>query len=528
MGKTYIDTVKYTIHSKFSVDGLVEKPDVVGAIFGQTEGLLGEELDLRDLQKNGRIGRIEVNTSNGGGRTTGLIKIPSSLDRIETAVIAAAMETVDRVGPCDAKFEIERIEDNRDAKRKKIIDKAKSLFKDMLNDQIPDSKEIIELVRSDVRMDETVNYGNDKLVASKGMEKSDEIIVVEGRADVLNLLRNDIDNVVAIGGARITPSIVELTKKKDVTVFLDGDRGGDIILNELVSAGAEIDFVARAPAGTEVEELTRKELIKALRNKIPFGQYFNEKDMSNIITKRQNEEQRHPQQSFSQRMRDSNSPQQQQHQPRPYYQPQHQQQRQERPQQPAFDRGMNSEERQRELKEKQMKEAELQQMEFAKSLGAESFEKKKEEMPAERIERPAEKMERMEEKPERIQERQEKAPERAERVPEKIQEKPAEPAVPKEKVEMGTASLMIELNKIIGQSKAKIYNGRGELASETYVRDMIKALDESHEPHAIVFDGIVTQRLVDIAAQKGTKYLVGLRAGNVRRVPETLSMVTLQ
>ncbi|MCX6774196.1 MAG: hypothetical protein NTY68_04350 [Candidatus Micrarchaeota archaeon] len=183
MGKTYIDTVKYTIHSKFNVDGLVEKPDVVGAIFGQTEGLLGEELDLRDLQKNGRIGRIEVNTNNSGGRTMGMIKIPSSLDRIETAVIAAAMETVDRVGPCDAKFEIERIEDNRDAKRKKIIDKAKSLFKDMLNDQIPDSKEIIELVRSDVRMDETVNYGNDKLVAGKGMEKSDEIIVVEGRAD---------------------------------------------------------------------------------------------------------------------------------------------------------------------------------------------------------------------------------------------------------------------------------------------------------------------------------------------------------
>jgi DNA primase len=362
-------------------------------------------------------------------------------------------------------------------------------------------------------MDETVNYGNDRLVAGKGMEKSDEVIVVEGRADVLNLLRNDIDNVVAIGGAKITPTIVELTKKKDVTVFLDGDRGGDIILNELVSAGAEIDFVSRAPAGTEVEELTRKELIKALRNKIPFGQYFNEKDMSSIISKRQNEEQRHPQQSFSQRM--NSNPSQQQHQSRPYYQPQHQQPRQERPL--PFDRNSNSEEKQKEHKENALKEAELQQMEFAKSLISEAPAEKKIEAAA----KPPERVERAQERPERILEKPERSPDR-------VMEKPAEPIVPKEKVDVSTGSFISELNKMAGQSKAKIYNEKGELVTETYVRDMIKALDESREPHAIVFDGIVTQRLVDIASQKGTKFIVGLRAGNVRRVPETLSMVTLQ
>ena len=99
MAKTYIDTVKYIIYADTEVDGMVDKPDVVGAIFGQTEGLLGEELDLRDLQKNGRIGRIEVDMSPRGGRTMGQIKIPSSLDMVETCIIAAAVETVERVGP---------------------------------------------------------------------------------------------------------------------------------------------------------------------------------------------------------------------------------------------------------------------------------------------------------------------------------------------------------------------------------------------------------------------------------------------
>ncbi|HNL87406.1 MAG TPA: DNA primase, partial [Methanoregulaceae archaeon] len=63
------DTTKYLIHLHLEAEGVVEKPDVVGAIFGQTEGLLGEDLDLRDLQRTGRVGRIDVQISSKKGET---------------------------------------------------------------------------------------------------------------------------------------------------------------------------------------------------------------------------------------------------------------------------------------------------------------------------------------------------------------------------------------------------------------------------------------------------------------------------
>src|SRR3990167_3857986 len=118
MAKTYIDTVKYLVYANVDIVGLVEKPDVVGAIFGQTEGLLGDDMDLRDLQKNGRIGRIEVELNPRGGRSIGRIKLPSSLDMVETCILAAALETVDRVGPCEAHLSIDKVEDTRSIKRK--------------------------------------------------------------------------------------------------------------------------------------------------------------------------------------------------------------------------------------------------------------------------------------------------------------------------------------------------------------------------------------------------------------------------
>jgi DNA primase len=54
-------------------------------------------------------------------------------------------------------------------------------------------------------------------------------------------------------------------------VFLDGDRGGDLILREIMAV-ADLDFIARAPSGKEVEELTKKEIHKALRSKITLEQ----------------------------------------------------------------------------------------------------------------------------------------------------------------------------------------------------------------------------------------------------------------
>jgi DNA primase len=262
------DTTKYLIHLHIEAEGVVEKPDVVGAIFGQTEGLLGEDLDLRDLQRTGRVGRIDVQIASKKGETKGDIFIASSLDRAETAILAASLETIDRVGPCVARVNVESIEDIRVSKRKKIVSRAKEILIDSFEEGSIDSNELIDNVRESLRVEKLSSIGEDKIPAGPNVLESDAIIVVEGRADVINLLRYGIKNAVGVEGTNISKTIIDLCEKKTSTAFFDGDRGGDLILQELLQV-AEIDYVAFAPRGKSVEDLSRKEIIKALRNKVP-------------------------------------------------------------------------------------------------------------------------------------------------------------------------------------------------------------------------------------------------------------------
>ncbi len=265
-------SMKYLIKARFVTDGVVERPDVVGAIFGQTEGLLGEDMDLRDLQKSGRIGRIEVEIETKMGRSEGKIYVPSSLDQVETAIVAAALETIDRIGPCKAKVTVEGIEDIRATKRQRIVERAKELLEDLLKQGREVSENLLKAVIEKVHLDEIMSYGEERLPAGPAIDNSDAIIVVEGRNDVLNLMRYGIKNVIALNGTSVPKTIIELSKKKVVTAFVDGDHAGDLIIKELLQV-ADIDYIARAPPGTEVEELTYKQIIKALRDKIPAENY---------------------------------------------------------------------------------------------------------------------------------------------------------------------------------------------------------------------------------------------------------------
>jgi DNA primase len=266
MAKAPADTIKYNIYAEITIDGVVEQPDVVGAIFGQSEGLLGEDLELRDLQKTGRIGRIEVDIKSKVGKSNGTIIVPSSLDMAETAVIAAAIEMVDRVGPCNARIHVLKVEDARSSKRKQMLDRAKEILKRVMDEQIPESDTLIEDVRKSVQLSEITNYRG--LPAGPAVEAAESIILVEGRADVLNLLKYGIKNAIAVGGTNIPHVISDISKSKTTIAFVDGDRGGDIIVSELEQV-TDLDYVARAPKGKEVEDLTKKEVIMALRKKIP-------------------------------------------------------------------------------------------------------------------------------------------------------------------------------------------------------------------------------------------------------------------
>ena len=307
MGKgEELTTTKYLIHAQITANGIVEKPDVVGAVFGQTEGLLSNDLDLRELQRTGRIGRIQVNIHSNSGRAKGEIVIPSSLDRVETAILAASLETINRVGPCEAEIQTLKVEDVRAVKREQVVNRAKEIYKNMVESVGPASMKMIEEVREAMRVHEISEYGEDRLPAGPSIHTSDAIIVVEGRSDVLNLLKYGIKNTVAVEGVSVPQSIGELSKKRTTTAFVDGDRGGELILKELLQIG-DVDFITRAPKGKEVEDLEKDEALIALRNKVPTAQFlatnniFNENNNNkkdNRRSDRRNKKQNH---KYSQR-----------------------------------------------------------------------------------------------------------------------------------------------------------------------------------------------------------------------------------
>jgi DNA primase len=459
MAKSYIDIVKYMVEARFEISGSVEKPDIIGAIFGQTEGLLGGDLDLRELQKNGKIGRIEIDSSTSGNKTFGKVFLPSSLPRVETCILAAAIESVDRVGPFETNMKVMKIEDTRSEKRKKIITRAKELVKNLLTTEIPDSREISDLVEADVKSSTVGTYGPESLPAGPDIDKDEEVILVEGRADVINLLRNDIANCIAVGGAAgtIPKTIISLCSAKEATLFVDGDRGGEMIVKNITSM-ADIDFVAKAPDGKEVEELTRKEIIKSLRARVPIEQV--------LAMNRQRQDRfeashnRHMQQRFPQRPQPGE-------QAREILSPSQittnlQKERQG---------GMDDEQHQPER-------------EFSGSragLGIKDMNGIQDEN------------------------------EGMDAIP--SIEMPSGEAMHSDENKRYTESLS-ELHNTL---RGRLYSQDGSILEEVPIRELIQRVQAVPGVSVVVFDGIITQRLVDIAHAKGVKELYGIKASQVTR-----------
>ncbi|NPA48257.1 MAG: DNA primase [Thermococci archaeon] len=438
--KDEFGTTKYVVYAEFEANGVVERPDVVGAIFGQTEGLLGDDLDLRELQKTGRIGRIRVEVHTKAGKTYGTITVPSSLDRVETAILAAALETIDRVGPAEAHIKVLRIEDVRATKRKYIIDRAKEILEQMMQQEIPETQELTEEVKKAVRAKELIEYGPEKLPAGPHVPFSDSIIVVEGRADVLNLLKHGIKNAIAVEGTSIPETIIKLSKERIVTAFTDGDRGGELILKELLQV-ADVDYVARAPEGKEVEELTKKEIVKSLRSKVPAEQ---------VITE-------------------------------------------------MFHKGKNFYDLIRE------KEA-AQENERAHTVS---------EVKAQRAERAG-----------REERRRAQAHGQTHGQGQGPGQNHAQSQAQKRAKELDEFSEFIE--KVKKDQTAILLDEDRRVIAEVPVRDLMSTnvLSDKEGIHAVVFNGIITQRLIDIVSEKGVKYLIGARKSNVVRRPIDLKIAT--
>jgi DNA primase len=419
-------TAKYTIYSGIEIEGVVDKPDVIGAIFGQTEGLLGEELDLRELQKSGRIGRIQVDLDSKSGKSSGEVVIPSSLDRVETAIVAAAIETIDKVGPCSAKVSIKKIEDVREEKRRKIIDRARDILVHWETEGAFEIKELSEEIMKSVRVHEILKYGADNLPAGPDVEKSDTVILTEGRADVVNMLRHGYKNVIGMEGASVPESIKDISKKKTVIAFVDGDRGGELILRELFQV-ADLDYVTRAPQGKEVEDLTGKEIAKCLRGKVPVEQY-----QLNIGEKRS---------ESSKKLALSPEP-----------------------------------------------EIEVT---LTKSAPAEI-----------QVEKPAEKA-----------------------VIKAEENEKAAVSIPG--IEMDKVKSIIE--QLQGSLEADLLTESWETKQKVAVRELAETLQNTQDKiAAVVFDGVITQRLLDTSSNKGVLYLIGARIGNIAKRPQGITILTFE
>ena len=251
----YTGIVKYHVKLSFEVDGLVERADIVGAIYGQTEGLLGPEMNLNELQRVSKVGRIEVNVSSDEKTTKGDVLLPMSTDIDTCALISAAIESIDKVGPFESSFKLNEISDVRASRKEDIVKRAKEIKQKWSTKSVSEGDTMLKDVHEGFS-GKITTYGENKLPCSTGIYDSPWIILVEGRADILNLLRAGYDNALAIEGAKIDESIKDFcATKTKVVAFLDGDRAGGMILNELKSV-VNIDVELRADPGVEVEELT--------------------------------------------------------------------------------------------------------------------------------------------------------------------------------------------------------------------------------------------------------------------------------
>jgi DNA primase len=426
---------KYEIRARITAEGVIDKPDVVGAVFGQTEGLLGDELDLRDLQKSGRIGRIEVEIDSRKGKSEGEIHIPSSLDQVETAILASGLETVDRIGPCRAKIEVISVDDIRITKRQKVVERAKEILSRLQEDSKGVGVDLTEAVRKAVQVEEITTYGPEHLPAGPNIDQADALIVVEGRSDVLNLLRCGIKNVIAVEGTSVPQTVKDLSRGKTVTAFTDGDRAGELILREMLQT-MDLDFVARAPRGSEVEELTQKQLLKCLRNKIPINQYL---EMSGFESTGATRE-------------------------------------------PREERGENEGGR-----------------------------------PERRDERAGGAMARRDDR-----ERDRGPPAR---LP--IPPPPPPPAAPPAPLTPELQRYFDLLSGVENTSKSLFVGENDAVVGESPVKEMIEALANLPAPaKAVIFDGIVSQRLIDVAQEKGIGTVVATRLGPVGKIPDQVRIFT--
>ncbi len=295
--------IQNIIHISIEIAGRVTQSDIIGAVFGQTEQVLVEDLDLRKLQKEGKLGRIEVETQYNDEGSIGTITIPSHMDNTNTVIIAAALETIEKIGPCKATAKVRDIENINGLKVREIVAHAKQVLQKFMEVSI-DSQELIDKVNDEMRMEQAEKYGEEGVLCGPKIENYEELIFVEGGEELRNMLKNGIKNVVAFEDLSKRKTLTELGEKKEIIVFVD--KGREYLVKRLMEF-ADIDNFSTPEDYKKIKEMGSKELHKALRGYVSAEQIGARRESSynNYNAPRESM----PQRRAPEQVRDERSPQ---------------------------------------------------------------------------------------------------------------------------------------------------------------------------------------------------------------------------
>ncbi|HNX40367.1 MAG TPA: DNA primase, partial [Methanothrix sp.] len=104
---------------------------------------------------------------------------------------------------------------------------------------------------------------------------------------------------------------------------------------------------------------------------------------------------------------------------------------------------------------------------------------------------------------------------------------PAPQPVPEPEVEPEREWFRHHVDELDGTLSARIMDRNQNVLKEVAVRDLARELKEGNgDANGVIFDGVVTQRILDIAAEKGLEYLIGAKMGNIAKSPSCVKVLT--
>jgi DNA primase len=277
----YCEDPNYSGIFKFQIAGIVNRNDILGTLYKKTN-TLGSEYGLSSLNQRKKLGLISINLFNDtkSNETTGQIKVPMKADEKTACLICAIIQTIDKVGSYKAIFRFRDFQQESTNLVVKIVKRAKNIYQTKLLKYKQGISEIIQSLFSNLMKIQIKEIHPGIWIGPKYIE-SQEIYLLEGRADIVNLSKSGIYNTISVNGLDTPKQIQNYILNKTLTCMFDKDRGGETILYNL-SSKYKIDFYIDLPDNSKVQELAKSQVLNfANKRKIfdyeKYKKYYSEK-----------------------------------------------------------------------------------------------------------------------------------------------------------------------------------------------------------------------------------------------------------